>query len=79
MSKIYGGDDKYDSTIKRLFFFSNSFYNRDDNFSLLLAVQSPQDNIQTLHSTDVLEKKTFGEIVRNGLTVGSQNKLWKKL
>lgn len=42
MSKIYGGDDKYDSTIKRLvFFFPIPFYNRDDNFSLLLAVQSP--------------------------------------
>lgn len=41
MSKIYGGDDKYDNYIKRLFFFFSPFYNRDDNFSLLLAVQSP--------------------------------------
>lgn len=37
MSKIYGGDDKYDSTIKGCFFFPIPFYNRDDNFSLLLT------------------------------------------
>lgn len=39
MSKIYGGDDKYGNTIKGC--FPIPFYNRDDNFSLLLAVQSP--------------------------------------